>query len=270
MFDYHVHSNVSFDGYDSPARIAMTAEERGFTEICFTEHQEIDYPYVNEVKPELDYALYTRELAKARGCAPKLIIKRGVEVSLMPDSLAKISADIGTHDFDFVIASQHTINGKDPYFGDNFVGKTPKEAQKEYLEEMLFNLERYTDYDVVGHIGYIDKYLVDLDTREDKKPFEYYDFTDLLDAILSKIISQGKGIEVNTGNYYAYDWPTPIKSVLRRFTRLGGEHVTLGSDAHFADVIGYRFDEAMEYIKECGVKYVCKYTARKPEFIRVV
>ena len=266
MFDYHIHSNLSFDAYDSPARIAMTAQEKGLTEICFTEHHEIDYPY-DEIRPELDFELYERELKKARGCAGNIIIKKGVEVSLMPGSLARVGESIGAQELDFVIASQHTIREKDPYFGDSFEGKTLREAQREYLEEMLYDLQHYDDFDVVGHIGYIDKYLPQIESIPDKKPFEYSDFSDLLDAILRSVITRGKGIEVNTSNYFVYEWPTPKKSILKRFVELKGEVITLGSDAHFADVVGYRFPDAARYMKECGVKYVCRFTKRKPEFV---
>lgn len=267
MFDYHVHSNVSFDAFDSPARIAMTARDKGISELCFTEHQEIDYPYADQIKPELDDTLYTREINKARACAPELTIKRGVEISLLPGSLEKIKEYIGGQEFDFVIASQHTIKEKDPYFGDSFQGKTLRQAQREYLEELLYDLERFDDFDVAGHIGYIDKYLPSMEGLDSKTPFEYHDFTDLLDGILKSVISRGKGIEVNTSNYYSHGWPTPIKSVLARYVELGGEIVTLGSDAHFADVLCHRFADAVEYMRECGVKHVCRFAARKPEFV---
>ncbi|WP_066685282.1 histidinol-phosphatase HisJ family protein [Christensenella intestinihominis] len=267
MFDYHLHSNVSHDAYDSPVRIAMVAKEKGLTEICFTDHQEIDYPYPEEGMVRLDYTLYDRELDKARERVPGIGIKRGVEVSLMPGSLEKIARDVRGQAFDFVIASQHTIQGKDPYFGDSFEGKTLRQAQRDYLEEMLFDLAHYEDFDVVGHIGYLDKYLPNIESLKEKTPFEYMDFPDLLDGILKSAISRGKGIEVNTSNYSVYEWPTPIRSVLKRFRELGGEIVTLGSDAHMADKVGYRFRDAVEYMKECGVKYVCKFTARTPEFV---
>ncbi|MEA4854234.1 MAG: histidinol-phosphatase HisJ family protein [Christensenella sp.] len=266
MFDYHIHSNLSFDAYDSAARIAMTARDQGLREICFTEHQEIDYPY-EEIKPELDWELYDRELKKARNCAPEITIKKGVEVSLMPASLDKISADIGAQELDFVIASQHTVKEKDPYFGDCFEGKTLRQAQREYLEEMLYTLQRYENFDVVGHIGYIDKYLPEVEAITRKVPFEYRDFRDLLDAIFLSLISRGKGVEVNTSNYYVYDWPTPKMSVLKRFVELGGEIVTIGSDAHFADAIGYRFDDAKEYMQQCGIKYICTFENRHPSFV---
>ena len=267
MFDYHIHSNVSHDAYDSPVRVAMAAKEKGFAEICFTEHQEIDYPYPEEGMVTLDDALYDRELRKARERVPGIGIKKGVEVSLMPGSLQKIAGYIGSREFDFVIASQHTIKEKDPYFGDSFEGKTLRQAQREYLEEMLFDLEHYEDFDVAGHIGYLDKYLPNIDSLKEKTPFEYRDFPDLLDAILKSVILRGKGIDVNTSNYSVYEWPTPIKSVLKRFYELGGEVVTVGSDAHVADKVGWRFADAAEYMKECGARYVCRFSGRVPEFV---
>ena len=266
MFDYHIHSNVSFDAYDSPARIAMTAKEKGISEICFTEHHEIDYPY-DEIHPELDFKIYERELEKALRCAPEIRIRKGVELSLMPHALQKIKKSLEGQELDFIIASQHTIKGKDPYFGDSFEGKTLRQAQREYLEEMLYDLKHYDDFDVVGHIGYLDKYLPQVDCITEKEPFTYADFSDLLDEILTSVIARGKGIEVNTSNYFVYDWPTPQKTILKRFVDLGGEIVTLGSDAHFADVVGHRFGDALQYMQECGVKYICRYEARKPEFI---
>ena len=105
---------------------------------------------------------------------------------------------------------------------------------------MLFDLEHYEDFDVAGHIGYLDKYLPNIDSLKEKTPFEYRDFPDLLDAILKSVILRGKGIEVNTSNYSVYEWPTPIKSVLKRFYELGGEVVTVGSDAHVADKDVYK------------------------------
>ena len=38
MFDFHMHSIVSFDGQDTPELIAQTALKQGLKEICFTDH----------------------------------------------------------------------------------------------------------------------------------------------------------------------------------------------------------------------------------------
>ena len=41
MFDYHMHSRVSFDGHASGLQMALAAKKAGLKEICFTDH--IDY-----------------------------------------------------------------------------------------------------------------------------------------------------------------------------------------------------------------------------------
>ena len=133
---------------------------------------------------------------------------------------------------------------------------------------MLYDLQNFDDYDVIGHIGYIDKYLEKAQgLTGGGGPFRFADFEDLLDEILRTAISKGKGIEVNTSNYFVYDYPTPHPSIIKRFVELGGEVMTMGSDAHFSDAIGHRFADAAELMKQCGVKYVCTFEQRKPTFI---
>ena len=86
----------------------------------------------------------------------------------MPGVPQKIAGYIGSREFDFVIASQHTIKEKRPIFRRQLRGKTLRQAQREYLEEMLFDLEHYEDFDVAGHIGYLDKYLPNIDSLKEK------------------------------------------------------------------------------------------------------
>ncbi|MEG2203212.1 MAG: histidinol-phosphatase HisJ family protein [Christensenellaceae bacterium] len=268
MVDYHVHSNVSFDAYTDMVDCAVYARDIGLDEICFTEHHEIDYPYP-DAKPEYDYELYNRQIERVRREVPEIIIKRGVEVGLIPTSIQKISDDLKDKEFDFIIASQHAVGGKDPWWGDFFDGKTVREGQREYLQEILKCISLFDHYDVIGHIGYIDKYLKKSNTQKDEAPFQYHDFPELIDELLKKVIDAGKGIEVNTSNYYIYGYPTPHKSILKRYVELGGEILTMGSDAHSAEVIGHCFLQAQELIKECGAKYICTFTQRKPTFIKL-
>ena len=42
MFDYHMHSRVSFDGHDTGEVLAKAALEKGLKEICFTDHLDYD------------------------------------------------------------------------------------------------------------------------------------------------------------------------------------------------------------------------------------
>lgn len=269
MFDYHIHSTVSFDGHDSMLACAQAARDKGFTDICFTEHHELGYPY-EESKPDFDFDLYFSELAKTRAAVPEIKIRAGVEAALLPDWLDRIADDISGRGFDFVIASQHTAQGEDPFFGDLFPGRTLRQAQEAYLSEMLSNLQNFKgEYCVIAHIGYIDKYLDRCDLQPGDAPFQYKDFPDLIDDILLTAIRKGHGIEVNTSNYYIHGYPTPHPTIIKRFFELGGEVVTIGSDAHSADVIGHKFNEARELLKSSGAKYICTFEDMKPTFVPI-
>ena len=57
------------------------------------------------------------------------------------------------------------------------------------------------------------------------------------------------------------------RSILARYRRLGGEIVTLGSDAHVAEDIGKGIVSATQLLRELGFRYYTVYRRRKPEFI---
>lgn len=60
MFDYHIHSRVSFDGHDSGFDLAMAARNAGLREICFTDH--VDYDPLGQMgKMDFDTDAYNAE-----------------------------------------------------------------------------------------------------------------------------------------------------------------------------------------------------------------
>ena len=38
MFDFHMHSTVSFDGHSAPEEMVKAAVAAGLREVCFTDH----------------------------------------------------------------------------------------------------------------------------------------------------------------------------------------------------------------------------------------
>ena len=42
MFDFHIHSRVSFDGHDTGRALAQAALDAGLKGICFTDHLDYD------------------------------------------------------------------------------------------------------------------------------------------------------------------------------------------------------------------------------------
>ncbi len=80
MFDYHMHSTVSFDGHNTALQMALSAKNAGLREICFTDH--MDYtPQMDMVFDPEQYDLAYDHLE-----IPGLQIRKGVEYGLTPDN----------------------------------------------------------------------------------------------------------------------------------------------------------------------------------------
>lgn len=79
------------------------------------------------------------------------------------------------------------------------------------------------------------------------------------------VISKGKGMEINTSGVDRVGGFLPSAAFLKRYRELGGEIVTVGSDAHAPDRVGQCTREALAILKEI-FGYVCTFENRKPIF----
>lgn len=261
MFDYHIHSTVSFDGQDTAVDNVRAAVAAGLKEICFTDH--IDYEVgVQEQKMVFDTAVYN---AAYDGLyAPGLLIRRGVEFGLKRDNQADLRRDLKRRPFDFVLGSVHFVDDQDVYFAPYWAGKTPEQARRRYLEETLACVQAHTDFDVLAHLTYLSK----ARANPDHKPIYLQDERELIDEILRTLVEKGKGLEMNTSGVDRCGDFLPGADIFRRFRELGGEIVTVGSDAHTADRVGQYTDRAREILGEI-FGHVCTFTERKPIFHKV-
>ena len=81
------------------------------------------------------------------------------------------------------------------------------------------------------------------------------------------IIENGKGIEVNTaGLKYGMSDPNPHHEIIKRYMELGGEIITIGSDAHNTDRVGDRVMESQKILKEIGFNGIYTFDQMKPKF----
>ena len=83
--------------------------------------------------------------------------------------------------------------------------------------------------------------------------------------------SKGKAIELNTSGLRQVLGDTmPNFHLLKRFRELGGEYVTLGSDAHKAEELGEGIPRAMEMLEEAGFEYRTVYKEHQPLQFKIV
>ena len=94
---------------------------------------------------------------------------------------------------------------------------------------------------------------------------------DIFEEIFKQIISKGKGIEINTGGLYKnLNQTHPCYEYLKLYKALGGEIITVGSDAHTPDKVGYGFNIVQNLLLECNFKYYCTFKNRKVDFKKIV
>ena len=261
MFDFHMHSYVSFDGHDTAENMVLAARKAGLKEICFTDHMDYD-PLNSGQKLNFDIADYNREYDSLE--MPGLTIRRGFEFGMLPDNQDQFKKDLNRRNWDFVIGSVHFVDGLDVYFPEYWEGKTPYQAILHSFEETLTCVRVHDDFDVLGHLTYLGK----CHANPEKTPILYKDYRELTDEIFKVLVEKGKGIECNTSGLDSCGAFLPDAEYLRRFKELGGEIVTVGSDAHHSNRVGQYCCEAAKIVQEI-FGYVCTFAERKPCFHRL-
>lgn len=267
--DYHLHSSFSGDSDTPMEEMILQGIRLGLTQMCFTEHNDFDYP-VSGGTPvgffELNPDSYLYDFLKYKEKYKKEIkLCFGVELGLQPHISKQNAAFSKAHDYDFIIASSHLCNGQDPYYPSFYEGKKQEEAYREYFESILANLKVFSNFDVYGHLDYIVRYGPQKD-----EGYSYEQYRDIIDAILEKLIREGKGIELNTGGLFnGIRDVNPCTAIIRRYKEMGGEIITVGSDSHIPERIAAHFDRAADILTECGFQYYCTFEKRTPSFHKI-
>ena len=258
MFDYHMHTKVSYDGKSTAAEMVQAAAAAGLKEICFTDH--IDY----DPKGILVGGAFETEAYNAAYdnlSHNEVVIRRGFEFGMLPDNRETLLADLQRRHFDFVIGSVHFVDDIDIYFEEFWQDKTIRQAEMRCLEQTLECVKAHDGFDVLGHITYPSK----CPGNPNKIPIQYNDYREVADEILKALVAKGKGLEVNTSGVDRCGVYLPDADYLHRFKELGGEIVTVGSDAHNTDRVGQYCMDACRMVADI-FGYVCTFADRKPIF----
>ena len=261
LADCHLHTEFSTDS-ETPMRAqAERALELGIPAICVTDHMGMDDPQ-GEFWLDTDrYMEAVRRLQEEyRG---RLEIGFGVELGLMEHLRARQEEYLKKYPFDFVIGSVHLIHGEDPYNGELFRKYGDDEVFREYFRLSHRLLADAPSIQSWGHLDYVVRY------GQNPEIYSYRKYADEIDAVLKLLLEKGIALEVNTAGFRTLGRTNPEPDVLRRYRELGGELITVGSDGHQPEYLGYRFRETEELLRSCGFSYYAVFRQRKPEFIKI-
>lgn len=247
LTDYHIHTQFSGDSTMPMEEAVLQAMAMGLEEICFTEH--IDYGIQEDWNCDCD--AYFRELERCRDkWGDKVKIRSGMEFGMQVHTVELFQETFDRYPFDFIILSCHEVGDRELWNYEFQLGKSQDEYNRRYYEEILNVVKRYQDFSVLGHLDMIRRY-----DRNGDYPFERV--RDVVEEILRLVIAQGKGIEVNTSCYrYGLADLTPGREILKLYRELGGEIITIGSDAHTPKWIGWESGGIQEELLEMGFEGV--------------
>jgi histidinol-phosphatase (PHP family) len=268
MIDCHVHSSFSGDS-EMPADVALDeAHKRGLKGVAFTDHLDYDYPGYDDFFM-IDFETYSDYIDKLKyENKSRIKIIKGIEVGIQPHVIEDTLKVVQTHDFDYVLASVHIIDGMDPYKREYYSEKTKIQAYSRYLNELLFTVTNFEDFDILGHIDYIIRYAGYVD-----RTLRYNEHPELFDTLFRELIERDKGFEINTGSYRENisgpSVPEFDVDILKRYKELGGENICLSSDSHYADYLGYKFDYFKDMLSDVGFKYTVNFEKRKPVYTKI-
>lgn len=268
LCDQHLHTAFSSDSKAAPELMIEKAISLGLKCICITDHMDLDFP---ENEDGYTFQFDTQEYFKKMRLLKeqyqsKIDLHIGVELGIMPTIHDLLEDFMREEDdgFDFVIASTHLVDRIDPYYPEYFDTHGYQRGIEKYFESILEDLEVFHQFDVYGHLDYVVRY-----AKEKDKNYNPIDFKEYIDAILKKIISLGKAIEVNTAGLKAgLSNPHPHPEILKRYLELGGEYITIGSDAHMPCHIGYEFKRVEELLRSIGFRYYACFEQRKPQMLK--
>lgn len=270
--DYHVHTEFSDDSIYPVEDVIRDAVKMGMDEICITDHVDygvkVDWDSGKEIlyrngEPlaNVDYPAYIEKIrALKEQYDGRIRIRTGMEFGVQMHTIPLYEKLFTRYPFDFIILSVHQVEDKEFWTQDFQRGRSQKEYNERYYEEMLELVKNYKNYSVLGHMDLIKRY-----DEEGSYPFEK--LRPVVEEILKIVIADGKGIEINTSSHrYGLDGTMPSEEILRLYRKLGGHIITIGSDSHKPEHLGTYIEETKRLLKDMGFEKFCTYEKMKPVF----
>lgn len=264
LLDLHVHSTCSVDGGSSILDYGRQAERWQLAELGFCEHVDLDPR--DEGFGHLDVAQYDREMAAARAANRGVRLRQGIEITYQAGLESEITTWLAGHAWDYVVTSVHLVDYVDGWAlvsepgsaGAYFASHTQSEAYTPYFEELL-RAARSGLGDILGHLDLVKRY-----GAQQYGPFLPGTFKEEIRAVLRAAIASGMGLELNTSGWRQGPGECyPALMVLRWYRKLGGEIVTVGSDAHHCRQLGAGIAEALDLLQGAGFRAVATFEERR-------
>ncbi len=244
MFEYHSHTTNSPDSRVTMAQYCERAIDRGVREVAFTDH--IDHDPAVRSRGHYNYERYRNDIAACRALyGEHLTILAAAEIDWNRGTAAAVADYLVGKQFDFVIASVHWVNGE--YVGERAKTHSSIETYAQFLDEVEALVTTEDFFNVIGHFDLGKRY------HQVNGRMDIAHNHEQLARIFTAMAAKGKGFDLNTSSLRnGSTEPMPGPDILRFFRECGGQHVTIGADAHSLDAFATNIEAAVRTLEEAG------------------
>lgn len=237
--------------------MCLGAIANGITLLGFTEH--FDLLAVDPCFNYLDLDGWWKELQRCRSLfSGQLKLLAGIELGephRYPDQIRRVLAD---HPWDYALGSLHWV-GDELIFDREYFRRQPDQAYRDYFTE-LGQMAADAEFDILAHMDVVKRLGFDV-----YGPYHAARYEPEIRTILHTLAGRGLALEINTGQLRRpMGECSPASPVLDWFRQEGGQWVTLGSDAHQPDHIGFQLEAAAEAARAAGFDRVAWFEQRAP------
>ena len=243
LFDTHLHTKFSADSKMSIEDAILSAKQQNIG-LVLTEHLDYDFPGddIYEFNPQQYFQEYSSYQSKT--------LYLGIEVGMQEHTLIQSKKFVESAPFDQVICSLHLLEGKDLFYESCYT-EDKHTVYLNYLNTMIKLIKQHDFANILGHVDYICRY-----APYAKKDICYEEFHDTIDILWQTIIDKGIVPELNTRRFDNSNNISILLKLYERYAMLGGKYVSIGSDAHKPENIGFAFKEAYALLDKLNLQPV--------------
>ena len=263
--DYHIHSGFCFDSNVSMDNICIEAIKKGIDEIAITDHLDIyegkEYSYMLSCDKWYTSLINIREKYSDR-----INIVLGIEVGTPQHNALEYEKFYKKYPLDFIIGSIHNMENDIDVADYDFTKINSNKVYENYNSHLMELAKNY-EFDVMGHLTYPSRYI----EKQTGIPYNVKKYREFYIELFKVLKERGKGIELNTSGIARVDSSImPPIWLVKLYRALGGEIITIGSDAHIAAQVGSTAEIGKELLREAGFRYFTVFKNHKAEFVKIV
>lgn len=278
LIDCHTHTQFSVDSEADIVQMIEKAISLGLSAYAVTDHCECNRWYGEEYYVGEDwYKFYNfgRDFEQSVSAVTALKEKYpdfnlicGAELGQATQDIEIAEKVISDNRLDFVIGSVHQLPETEDFCFLDYE-KYSSDEIKNLLERYFLEVNKLCNwgkFDILGHLTYCLRYIDSaLGSDTDISPYD-----DIIEDSFKKLIEKGKGIEINTsGLRQNYGKTFPDLRYVKLFRELGGEIISIGSDAHTVEDLGSGIKKGVQLASDAGFTHLCYFKQRSPVFIEI-